>query len=143
MPSKKGITLNAEHPVLSNDLFICCPLDFEQVEAHLFTFALVQLTNHSQRLTLQLTFGDVLPDGNADDKFAWLYKAQKRLLQPLKYEGSTGQAFQPPHSPVHRDGHQPGHRVDDRRVQLVQETIPVRPSPEYTPAQLESLFMRR
>ena len=45
------------------------------------------LTNHSQRLTFQLTFGNVLPDMNADDQFARLDKAQKRLVQPLKYEG--------------------------------------------------------
>jgi hypothetical protein len=101
VPAKKGITLNAEHPALPNDLFICCSLDHEQVEAQLFTFALGQLANHSQRLTLQLTFGDVLPDRNADDQFARLDKAHKRLLQPLKYEGSTEQVFQPPHSPVH------------------------------------------
>jgi hypothetical protein len=53
VPAKKGSTLNAQHPAVPNDLFICCPLDLEQVEAHLFTFDLGQLINHSQRLTLQ------------------------------------------------------------------------------------------
>lgn len=83
----KAITLNAEHPVLPSDLLSRCPLALEQVEAHLFVLALGCLTKHSQRLTFQLTFADVLPDVNVDDQFARLDKAQKRLMQPLKYEG--------------------------------------------------------
>ena len=83
----KTITLNAEHPVLPSDLLLRCPLALEQVEAHLFVLALGCLTNHSQRLTFQLTFADVLPDVKVDDQFTLLDKAQKRLMQPLKYEG--------------------------------------------------------
>jgi hypothetical protein len=87
VPTKKAITLNAEHSMLPSDLFVRCPLALEQVEAHLFVLALGRLTNHSQRLAFQLTFGDVLPDMNVEDQFARLDKAQKRLIQPLKYEG--------------------------------------------------------
>ncbi|MFD2717150.1 replication initiation protein [Hymenobacter monticola] len=83
----KAIPLNAEHPALPSDLLIHCPLALEPVEAHLFVLALGCLTKHSQRLTFQLTFADVLPDVNVDDQFVQLDKAQKRLMQPLKYEG--------------------------------------------------------
>ena len=87
VPSKKNINLNAEHSTLPSDLFVYCPLALEEVEARLFVLALGQLTNPSQRLTFQLTFGDVLPGAYADDQFVRLDKAQKRLMQPLKYEG--------------------------------------------------------
>lgn len=83
----KAIILNADHSVLPSDLLIRCPLALDQVEAHLFVLALGCLTKYSQRLAFQLTFADVLPDVNVDDQFAQLDKAQKRLLQPLKYEG--------------------------------------------------------
>lgn len=83
----KAITLNAEHPALPSDLLIRCPLALEPVEAHLFVLALGRLTKHSQRLTFQLTFADILPDVNIEDQFSQLDKAQKRLMQPLKHEG--------------------------------------------------------
>ena len=87
MRAMKPLSSDAEHSVLPSDLLIRCPLALEQVEAHLFVLALGCLTKHSQRLTFQLTFADVLPDGHVDDQFAQLDKAQKRLMQPLKYEG--------------------------------------------------------
>ena len=144
MPTKIAFTLNAEQPALPNDLFIRCPLDFEQVEARLFTLALGCLTKHSQRLTFQLTFDDVLPDVNADDQFARLDKAQKRLVQPLKYEGlRLGKRF--------------SHRIPlftemsiDQDTGLVTGVFNdylrqflLNLAAEYAPAQLESLFMRR
>ena len=72
---------------LPDDLLIRCPLALEQLEARLFILALGRLNPDSQRLTFQLTFADVLPDGKVADRFAQLDKAQKRLMQPLKYEG--------------------------------------------------------
>ncbi len=144
MPAKKAITLNAEPPALPSDLFICCSLDFEQVEARLFTLALGQLTSHSQRLTFQLTFGDVLPDGRVDDLFARLDKAQKRLMQPLKYEGlRLGKRFShriPLFTEMNIDqdtGLVTGVFNDYLREQLLDLAA------GYTPAQLESLFLRR
>lgn len=144
MPAKKVITLKVEPSVLPSDLFLWCPLDLEPVEARLFTLALGQLTSHSQRLTFQLRFGDVLPDGNADDLFARLDKAQKRLMQPLKYEGlRLGKRF--------------SHRIPlftelsiDQDSGLVTGVFNAYLSEQlldlaagYTPAQLESLFLLR
>ena len=144
VPTKKDIHLNAEHPVLPNDLFVRCPLALEQVEAHLFILALGRLSKHSQRLTFQLSFGDVLPEANADDQFVRLDKAQKRLMQPLKYEGL-------------RSGNRFSHRIPlFTELSIDQDTglmtgvfnyylrqYLVGLAAEYTPAQLESLFMRR
>ncbi len=144
VPTKKAITLNAEHSVIPSDLFVRCPLALEQVEAYLFVQALSRLTYHSQRLTFQLTFGDVLPDMNADDQFARLDKAQKRLMQPLKYEGL-------------RLGRRFSHRIPlftemsiDQDTGLVTgvfndylSQFMLGLAAEYAPAQLESLFMRR
>lgn len=144
MTTKKTITLNAEHPVLPSDLFVRCPLTLEQVEAHLFVLALGQLTKHSQRLNFQLTFGDVLPNGNADDQFARLDKAQKRLMQPLKYEGlRLGKRFShriPLFTELSIDqdtGLVTGVFNDYLREQVLDLAA------GYTPAQLASLFMRR
>ncbi|UOR00129.1 hypothetical protein MUN81_22340 (plasmid) [Hymenobacter sp. 5317J-9] len=144
MPAKKAITLNAEPPALPSDLFIGCSLDFEQVEARLFTVALGQLTNNSQRLAFQLSFGDVLPDGNVDDQFNRLDKAQKRLMQPLKYEGlRLGKRFShriPLFTEMNIDqdtGLVTGVFNDYLREQLLDLAA------GYAPAQLESLFLRR
>ena len=144
MPTKTALTLNAEQPALPNDLLIRCPLDFEQVEAHLFVLALGQLTNHSQRLTFQLTFGDVLPDVNAADQFARLDKAQKRLVQPLKYEGlRLGKRFSHriplfTEMSIDQDTGLVAGVFNDNLGQFLSDL-----AAEYTPAQLESLLMRR
>lgn len=82
----KALTPTVEHLALPNDLFVRCPLSFQPVEARLFILALGCLYQDAQRLTFALTFGDILRDGNADDQYARLEKAQKRLMQPLKYE---------------------------------------------------------
>lgn len=84
---RKTIPPTAEHPTLPSDLLIRSPLALEQVEARLFVLALGRLTKHSQRLTFQLTFADILPNVNVEDQLAQLDKAQKRLMQPLKHEG--------------------------------------------------------
>jgi len=143
VPTKKAITLNTEHSVLPSDLFVRCLLALEQVEAHLFVLALGRLTNHSQRLAFQLTFGDVLPEVNANDQFARLDKAQKRLMQPLKYEGlRLGNRFShriPLFTEMDIDqdtGLITGVFNDYLREQLLDLAA------EYSPAQLESLFMR-
>lgn len=133
-----------EHQMLPSDLLLHCPLALEQVEARLFTLALGCLTKHSQQLTFQFAFGDVLPDMNADDQFARLDKAQKRLMQPLKYEGL-------------RLGNRFSHRIPlFTEMSLDQDTGLVAGvfndylrqflsdlAAEYAPTQLESLLMRR
>lgn len=144
MPTKKTITLSGEHQVLPSDLLVRCPLALEQVEAHLFVLALGRLSKHAQRLTFQLTFGDILPDVNADDQFARLDKAHKQLMQPLKYEGL-------------RLGNRFSHRIPlFTELSIDQDTAVMTGvfnyylrqhllglTTEYTPAQLESLLMRR
>ena len=87
MRTKKSPILSAEHLALPDDLLVCGPLAFEQVEARLFVLALGRLNQDSQRLTFELTFADILGAGNAESQYARLEKAQKRLMQPLKYEG--------------------------------------------------------
>ena len=144
VPTKKVVTLNAEHPVLPSDLFVRCPLALKQVEAHLFVLALGRLSKHSQRLTFQLTFGDVLPEVNADDQFARLDKAHKRLMQPLKYEGlRLGNRFS--HSiPLFTEmsiDQDPGLMTGVFNYYLRQHLLDL--ATEYTPAQLKSLLMRR
>ncbi|WP_125921564.1 RepB family plasmid replication initiator protein [Hymenobacter lapidarius] len=140
----KPLSSDAEHSVLPNDLLIRCPLALEQVEAHLFVLALGCLTKHSQRLTFQLTFADVLPDVNVDDRFAQLDKAQKRLMQPLKYEGlRLGKRFShriPLFTEMSIDqdtGLVTGVFNAYLREQLLELAA------GYPPAQLESLFLRR
>jgi hypothetical protein len=144
VPTKTAFTLNAEQPALPSDLFIRCPLDFDQVEAHLFVLALGQLTNHSQRLTFQLTFGDVLPEGNADDQFARLDKAQKRLMQPIKYEGlRLGKRFSnriPLFTEMSID--QDTGLVTGAFNDYLRQFLSVLAA-EYIPARLELLLMRR
>jgi len=144
MRAMKPLSSDAEHSVLPSDLLIRCPLALEQVEAHLFVLALGCLTKHSQRLAFQLTFGDVLPEVNANDQFARLDKAQKRLMQPLKYEGlRLGNRFShriPLFTEMDIDqdtGLITGVFNDYLREQLLDLAA------EYSPAQLESLFMRR
>ncbi|OGX86790.1 hypothetical protein BEN47_12460 [Hymenobacter lapidarius] len=102
------------------------------------------LTKHSQRLTFQLTFADVLPDVNVDDRFAQLDKAQKRLMQPLKYEGlRLGKRFShriPLFTEMSIDqdtGLVTGVFNAYLREQLLELAA------GYPPAQLESLFLRR
>lgn len=82
----KAITLNAEHLALPSDLLVRRPLALEQVEAHLFVLALGCLNQDSQRLTFEIAFKDILPEGSVDNQYARLEKAQQRLTQPLKYE---------------------------------------------------------
>ena len=144
MPTKKTITLSGEHPVLPSDLFVRCPLALKQVEAHLFVLSLGRLSKHAQRLTFQLTFGDILPELNVDDQFARLDKAHKRLMQPLKYEGL-------------RLGNRFSHRIPLFTELSIDQDIGLMTGVfnyylrqhlldlivEYTPAQLESLLMRR
>ena len=144
VPAKKVLPLNTEPSALPSDLFVSCPVALEQVEAHLFVLALGCLTNHSQRLAFQLTFGDVMPDGNADDHFSRLDKAQKRLMQPLKYEGlRLGKRFShriPLFTELSIDqdtGLVTGVFNDYLRQHLLDLAA------EYAPAQLASLFMRR
>ena len=144
VPTKKDNTLNAEQSVLPSDLFVRCPLSLKQVEAHLFVLALGRLTNHSQRLTFQLTFGDVLPDMNADDQFIRLDKAQKRLMQPLKYEGlRLGNRFShriPLFTEMDID-QDTGLMTGVFNYYLREQLLDL--AAEYLPAQLESLLMRR
>ncbi|SFQ82110.1 RepB family plasmid replication initiator protein [Hymenobacter arizonensis] len=144
MLTKKNTTLNAEHPVLPNDLFVSCPLALEEVEAHLFVMALGCLTNYSQRLTFQLTFGDVLPDMNADDQLVRLDKAQKRLVQPLKYEGlRLGKRFSHriplfTEMSIDQDTGLVTGVFNDYLRQFLSDL-----AAGYAPTQLESLLMRR
>ncbi len=144
MPTKKTITLSGEHPVLPSDLFVRCPLALEQVEAHLLVLALGRLTDHSQRLTFQLSFEDVLPNLNADDQFARLDKAQKRLMQPLKYEGlRLGNRFShriPLFTELSID-QDTGLMTGVFNYYLRQYLLDL--ATEHTPAQLASLLMRR
>ena len=144
MPTKKTITLSGEHPVLPSDLFVRCPLALKQVEAHLFVLALGRLSKHAQRLTFQLTFGDILPEVNADDQFARLDKAHKQLMQPLKYEGlRLGNRFShriPLFTELSID-QDTGVMTGVFNYYLRQHLLGL--TAEYTPAQLESLLMRR
>ena len=71
---------------LPSDLFVRCPLALPPVEARLVILALRCLPRDSQRLAFALTFADILRNGNADDSYARLEKAQKRLTQPIQYE---------------------------------------------------------
>ena len=133
-----------EHQMLPSDLLIHCPLALEQVEARLFSLALGCLTKHSQRLTFQLTFDDVLPDVNADDQFARLDKAQKRLMQPLKYEGlRLGNRFSHriplfTEMTIDQDTGLVAGVFNDYLRQFLSDM-----AAEYAHAQLESLLMRR
>ena len=144
VPSKKNINLNAEHSTLPSDLFVYCPLALEEVEARLFVLALGQLTNPSQRLTFQLTFADVLPGVYADDQFVRLDKAQKRLMQPLKYEGfRLGKRFSHriplfTELNIDQDTGLVSGVFNDYLGQFLSDL-----AAGYAPAQLESLLMRR
>ena len=80
----KALPSTVEPSAFPSDLLVRCPLALDHVEVRLFILALGCLHQQSQRLPFQLTFADVLPDGNVDDQFAQLDKAQKRLMQPLK-----------------------------------------------------------
>ncbi|UPL51399.1 RepB family plasmid replication initiator protein [Hymenobacter sublimis] len=51
-----------------------------------FIQALSFLHQDAQRLTFEITFDDVLWDGDADSRYAQLEEAQTRLTQPIKYE---------------------------------------------------------
>jgi hypothetical protein len=82
----KALPLNAEHLALPSDLLVRCPLALEQVEAQLFILALGCLNQDSQRLTFEIAFKDILPEGSVDNQYTRLEKAQQRLTQPLKYE---------------------------------------------------------
>ncbi|HEX8656649.1 MAG TPA: RepB family plasmid replication initiator protein [Hymenobacter sp.] len=75
-----------EHHALPSDLLVRSPLALQQVEARLFILALGCLHQDVQRLAFEITFDDVLRDGDADGRYARLEEAQKRLVQLLKYE---------------------------------------------------------
>jgi plasmid replication initiation protein len=70
-------------------LFVRFPRAFSQEEARLFALALNSLTQHSQQVTFQLAFSDIIPGGNEDGKqYAKLFVATKRLMQAIKFKTS-------------------------------------------------------
>ena len=139
----KALPSTVEPPALPSDLLVRCPLALDHVEVRLFILALGCLHQHSQRLPFQLTFADVLPDGNVEDQFAQLDKAQKRLMQPLKYEGRRlGKRFShwiPLFTEMSID-QDTGLVTGVFNLHLKDYLLDL--SGQYTTAQLESLLMR-